>query len=957
MGGIYVHGGRYTDNHFEMNGVTINDYQSSGASSGGIAVPNPDTIQTFKVQTGQYDASFGRNAGANVNLITKGGSNEFHGTLLHFFRNEALNANDFFFNRDKRPKPILRQNQFGGTLGGPLKKEKLLFFTSYQGTRQANGLAVGCRGSAFAPPLTNDRSAAAIGAMFAGRRGQLQGTAGPAILPDGSNINPVALKLLQVKLPDGSFLLPTPQVIDPSQPFDRRGFSSYSDACTFDENQFMINLDYLHTAKSRFSGRFFSADSDLVITIPRASVPGFPRTTGNDFRNFSLAHNYVFSPRLYNEWRLGFHRTRATSKQAAPFTFSNVGISAATQVDDLPVITITGSYDLGGSFPIDLAQNTYSIQDSLLYVRGRHTLKFGGGVTRTQDNFPEFRFNGTLIFLSWPDFLLGLNGASNGTGLFSNVFASVDFLGLPERALRIWDGFGYVQDDFKVSSQFTLNLGLRYERIGQAADKLGRNSNINPALLNPNPPAAGTLEGITVPANFSGGAIPRGVTQLDNDFGVDGDGQNNLAPRIGFAWQVLPQSSRLVVRGGYGIYYSRPIGQPFIQLISAPPFAQFRQAIGAPNAAATFADPFPQPLLSPGDYPRFFAYSPATALSQTVIDNDYRPPIVQQYSLNVQTAFGRDFLLEVGYVGNRGTHLPRLRSLNQAGMASTSNPIRGVTTNTVANIPLRARYQGWVRQEFNEVETAGQSWYNGLAVSVTKRLNRGLQFLASYTWSKTLDTDATAAAGAGTTQVSGNQNESRAHYGPSAFNRAHRFVLSYVYQLPGPQSRRSLTGRLLGGWAMAGVAVFQSGQNLSIGGTNSNNVFGITADRAQLAPGCTHADLVTAGSVDSKLSTYYKATCFTVWPVIGADGRGTDFGNSGPGIVRGPDQRNFDLSIIKRTRVTEKSDIEFRVEFFNAFNTPQFANPNSVFGSASFGAISATAVNPRLIQLALKLNF
>jgi hypothetical protein len=279
-----------------------------------------------------------------------------------------------------------------------------------------------------------------------------------------------------------------------------------------------------------------------------------------------------------------------------------------------------------------------------------------------------------------------------------------------------------------------------------------------------------------------------------------------------------------------------------------------------------------------------------------------------------------------------------------------------VTTNTVANIPMRRPILGFSRHL--QVESAGASWYSGLELSVTKRFSRGLQFLASYTWSKSLDSDGVAVDT--TSQAGGNignQNDPRQRYGPSSFHRPHRFVFSYVYELPVPPNLGALTGRLLSGWAVTGVTTIQSGRNLTITGTNSNNIFGITTDRAQLAAGCTHDQLVTSGPAHEKLNSYFNATCFTGWPIIGNDGIGTDFGNSGTGIVSGPDQRNFDIGILKRTQLTESTNLEFRAELFNAFNTPQFADPITDRTSATFGTITSTKVSPRIVQLALKLNF
>lgn len=963
-GGIFVHGLRSYDNNFQMDGVDVNDFAtSSSRSTAGLPIPNPDTIQEFKVQTGQYDASFGRNAGANVNLVTKGGSNQFHGNAFEFFRNDILNANDFFFNEARQPRPVIRQNQFGGTLGGPVRKDKLLFFVSYQGTRQTNGLGSGvakCHDSVFSPPLTNDRSSAALGALFAGQSGA---NGGDAVAADGSNINPAALALLQLKLANGSYLLPSPQTIDPSKPFDLQGFSVFSQPCTFTEDQFTTNIDYDFSSKSRLVGRFFFANSTQDVTIPgstfgEGNVPGFNRLANNGFRTFSLAHSYVLFSNVVNEARFGFNRSSALNSQKSPFTFSQIGVLVPPANDNLPNITIGGSYDFGGKFPIDFGENTISAQDSLSWVRGRHAMRMGGGLTRYQDNISSFRFNSWLLFLSFPDFLLGLDGTSNGSG-FSNVFGSFYFAGLADRAERAWDGFGYFQDDFKLSQRLTLNLGVRYDRIGQLAEIHGRNSSFDASRANPDPPLAGSVAGYVVSSNTPG-SIPVGVTRADNEFGNNGDGQNNIAPRLGFSWQILPNSSRLVLRGGYGLYYARAAGQPFLQNQGTPPFANPSILFG--TSAATFAVPFPQGFPADSDFPMYPPYTPDTQLSLSAPALNYRPPIAQQFSVNVQTELAHNWMLEVGYVGTRGTHQIRSRSVNQARLASLMNPIRGQTTNTVSNIAKRVPLEGWAPDGIVVIESEGSSWYNGLETTLTKRMGRGLQFLLSYTFSKTLDTDAanvvSTAANGGLTL--GNQNDPKARYGVSSFDRTHRLIFSYSYELPSPQKLNGFANALLRGWSVSGVTIVQSGQALSISDANGTNIYGISEDRAQLVQGCTKSQLVTPGSVQSKLNNYFDTACFTNPPIVGSDGIATGFGNSGVGIARGPAQVNFDAALIKRTpirKLGENAQFEFRSEFFNTFNHPQFSNPDTNFTSPTFGVISSASVNPRIIQLALKLSF
>ena len=965
QGDFRAHGASGADNNFQMNGIQINDLQASGGISGGVAIPNPDAIQEFKVQTGLYDATYGRNAGANVDVITRSGANEFHGSVFEYLRNDVLNANDFFRNKAGQGRGVLKQNQFGFTLGGPVKKDALLFFTSYQGTRQINGVGGGGSSSFFSPPFSDDRSRAALGRMFGGQSGALGGV---AVASNGSNISPQALALLNLKLPNGQFAIPSPQTINTAQPLPLQGFSSFSVPATFDEDQFLVNLDYLRSAKTRIAGRFFFADSSQNLSLPpsqiAATAPGFPSLTDTRMVNFSLAHTYTFSARLLNQAEVGFHRIASPTIQQEVFKFSDVGIKAPATANDFPAIGVNGSLALGGNGQgLELNQNHLTVQDTVTYIRGRQTVRLGGGFTRSQVDLSGFHFFGGLLFLSWQDFLLGLPGGAASAGgngsPFSNVFLSIDIPGLLDRAWRLTDANAYLQDDIKLTPSFTLNLGVRYERLANLGDELGRNSGFDIALANPNPPAAGSLEGFVVSENFPG-TPPAGVKQLDNRYGIRGDHQNSIDPRIGFAWQMI---QRLVIRGGYGLYHTRATGQPFIQLAAAPPFALLRQLQGAPNAGASFASPFGPDL----SFPQFPAYSPTTARTISFIDPDYRPPITQEFSVNLQADLRHNALLEVAYVGARGTHQIQNRSLNQALLASASSPIRGETTNTFANIGKRVPILGFTAPGLNDIDSSASSWYHGLETSLTKRLSKGVQFLVAYTFSDAYSTTGRSTAAAGVSGISGNQNDSRANYGRSEFNREHRLVVSYLYQLPRPKRFNAFSDALLGGWSVAGVTTIQSGLPLTLTGTNSNNVFGITNDRAQLAPGCSNRDLTNPGSVNSKLDNYFNKSCIlrnstgaAAWPVVGGDGRATGFGNSGVGVVSGPDQRNFDIVVIKRTpltRLRENASFEFRTELFNAFNTTQFASPSTNVSSSTFGVISSTAVNPRIIQFAVKMNF
>ena len=960
-----------TENNFQMDGVEINDLQSSGQFSGGVAIPNPDTIAEFKVQTSQYDASYGRNAGANVNLVTKTGANQFHGSLWEFFRNDAMNANDYFLKQQGQPRPVLRQNQPGFTLGGPIKKDKVFLFTSYQSTRQVNGVDPQCSTSLNTPPLTNDRSRAALGALFAGQptfSQELGLPGGPNVLPDGSNIAPQALALFNLKLANGQYAIPTPQSINSSLPFAAQGVSAISQPCRFNEDQFMTNGDYDQTAATQWQVRFFFANSQQAYTLPTANLggataPGFPQDTPNHFRNFSILNNHIFTPNLLNQAEFGFHRTWVDTAQQEQFQYSDLGATVPS-FDTLPQIGFLNGITLGGNGQsVTLAQDTWVYQDTVSWTHGKHAFRFGGGVTRVHNDIDSFQFLGGLIFGTYSDALLGQSAAQNGTP-FSNMFLSFDLPGELQRKFRTLDYNAYAQDDYKITPRLTLNLGFRYERIGGISDALGRASNFDIGRADPNPTAAGSLNGFVVASNFSG-TLPAGVTRSSSRLAIAGDGQNTLNPRVGFAYQ-WPNSDRIVVRGGYGIFHETPTGQPNLQLLLNPPFAEERQVQGVANGAANWATPI-APFT--GSFPSFTPYSPTTALSLFTFANNYRPAFIQHFSLNTQTSLTRNTVLEIGYLGTRGQHLTVIRLPDQALSANSANPIRGETTNTATNVGLRVPIEGFSTSTFDQTESSGSSWYHALLVNFTQRFKNGSQAQVAYTWSRSLsDTLGQSTGPNGGTRV-GDQNDPRADYGPDTFNRPNRLVANFVYQIPTPFRATSLAGETLGGWGATGVIEIQSGHNLAITNTNAFNAFGIGGpeqDFAEIASGCSNDQLSTHGSVTSRLNNYFNKNCFTAPPVIGADGTATGFGNSRPGIVRGPAQNNVDFAMQKRFSFKVRSegvDGEFRVESFNTLNTPQFSDPtlagagSAYYDSPTFGVITKTSVAPRILQLAVKFSF
>src|SRR5713226_2126011 len=971
---FYVNGSSNTSNNFQMDGSDVNNFGSGRAGSflqqGGIPIPNPDAIQEFKIQTSLYDAGYGRGAGANVEVVTKSGTNQLHGSVFEFLRNDKLDANDFFLNQQNQPRAIMKQNQFGGSLGGPVIKDKLFLFGSYQGTRQVNGLSAGSLSQNSLPPLTNDRSAATLGAQFCGQKGA-QG--GVAVACDGSNINPVALKLLSVKIPNGTFLIPTPQTITNGQ-----GFSAYSIPGHFTEDQFLINTDYVISAKHRLTERYFYAKAPQSIPFSQCffntnCTPG----SGQDaqFQNHvgSLKLASLLSNSLVNEVLVNYTRNRGVLNSESKITDQSLGITPGDpSFPKMPTIAVNGLFSVGGNFndDSDSTVNQFQYSDQLAWTRGRHTVRGGFAFERAQFDFndPGPR-RGILDILSFPDFLLGLSAAQNGSQ-FSNIFLSEGIAGSLSKAYRANNYASFVQDDFKMNSRLTLNFGLRWEINGGVSEDQGRFSSVFPSLAqasNSQVASGGTLAGWVVPSNFNL-PIPSGVTKLSGKtLSRNGAPLHNFGPRLGFAWRPIGNSNRLVLRGGYGVFYTRTNGNSVLQTVVSPPFVSFGVGVGGGNSLATFQVPF-----NPPPAPAIFPMRTLTSgLSADYVSENYDSPIVQQYSLETQYEFLPKTVLEVGYVGTRGTRLASSRLTNTALLASPANPVNGITTNSVANAGLRVPVLGFAPNGLTSIESYGFSMYNGLQVTVKRQLSHGIQFQGAYTWGK----DLTDVEGVGFNSVflggdgnSNDPNNRHQRWGPADFDRKQRFVLTYLWEIPHPRGENFVNRKVLNGWAFSGVTTFQSGLPVTITDPAGGSIFGSGSNsRAQLCPGFTQAQVATSGGVEARLNNYFNPLAFASASTPNAPGcpfpqigDGTGYGDTGRAAFRGPHQANFDTSLAKSTKVgglSEAASLEFRAEFFNAFNHPQFANPGFIFGTPSFGKIQATSVAPRLIQFGLKYSF
>ncbi len=958
---VFVNGARATDNSFQMDGAPVNNFGSGRAGDWlgytGIPIPNPDAIQEFKIQTGLYDAAYGRGAGANVNVVTKSGSNQFHGSAFEFFRNTVLNANDFFLKKNGQPRPKLNQNQFGAVIGGPILKDKWFFFGSYQGTRQINGEGSSSLASVFLPPLTNDRSAATLGAEFCGQSGAKGGT---SVACDGSNINSVALNLLQFKLPSGGYYIPTPQVIQASG----QGFSVFSVPSRWTEDQALFNSDFVISTNNTIHARYFYSRDPQAASFTGSNVPGSGAQSSFNNQLLTLSDTAVLGNSLVNEARISVLQNKGNLHTLTPLQDSTLGITPASDYTVMPIITVDGSFTLGGTWNDDFKTDVYSfvIGDQLSLIKGKHSFRFGGEFEHIWDNFDlKGPKRGSLEFLSFPDFLLGLSGAQNGTP-YSNIFDSSGMGGFSDKQFRVKNSALFAQDDYKVSPRLTLNMGLRWDIFGSVTEARGRIVNFWPDLAQNTFPPGGTLAGFVAADNFPG-TLPAGVVRTgNNSFSQNGTPLADLGPRIGLAWRPLKNNDRLVIRAGYGIYYTRTSGNDVLQLNLQPPFIINFRNDAINNSLATFQMPFNPAPPPPAAYP---VWLPRTATTQLTVENlerNFKSPTIQQFSLNLEEEFARNYLFQIGYVGSRGTHLLRFREANQAQLASLADPINGVTDNTIENVNQRVPVLGMPPNGLLQLETAGSSWYNALQTSVTKRFSKGLQFEVAYTFSKTLD-DVPASTGQNTVWggfFSNNVYDNRQAWGPAEFNRPHRLVISYLWNLPRYGGGEGFAGKALSGWAVSGVTTFQSGRSLTVLDARAGTIYGASfflwQTRGQLCPGITASQVATSGSVNSRLNDYFNPNAFCAPPAISD---GTDFGNAGRGLVRGPDQRNFDIAITKDTalRFRETANLQFRAEFFNVFNTPQFGDPGLFLPFGNFGQISNTIVAPRLIQFALKLSF
>jgi len=918
---ISVNGQRTTSNNVRINGIDANAIGTN--STPNIAVPATDSLQEFIVQTSLYDASQGRNAGGNVEAVTRSGGNQFHGNAYYFGRNKVFNKNEFFLESAGQPKPVLSRHQFGGTFGGPIARDRLFFFGSYQGTRETNGASLNnSLLFPFMPAQLRDdnRSAAALQATF-------------GVVP-----NPIAVTTLNSKLPNGQFAIPS--AATPS------GFTPISAISRFREDQFNANFDLqLRDTHTLSFKHFFARNPMFQSNFNFAALGNGPTQlpgAGADLTIVqglnSITDTYVLSSKVVNQARFGYSRLRNTSTPEEPFTGAELGISSPLQnlFPGMPTLVVTGLFTFGPSPFADQSSriNAFTISDTLSILAGSHRLRMGGEYRHSQLNFFFNAFSrGQINFASFNDFLIGNGVSLIGSGVF-------------DRSNRTNDLGAFLQDDWKVNARLSLNLGVRYDFYGFPYDTRGRLVNFLPEQFRQGTPAAPAAP----PNGFvqAAGGTLAGVPEVSKTL-VPSD-RNNISPRVGFALRLNDVGS-VVLRGGYGIYYDRFSARyANTQLLNYPYFAL---AVGLPGILRTFANPF-IPVPQPGAFPLTPTIpSPLSPLSPMIgvpisglfADPELSTPYVQQYNTNVQWEVFKDYLLEVGYVGSKGTKLLQVITLNQ--------PVYNRAANVfVAPLGPALSTQKMTAGGMQQAQTSSNSRYNSLQISMTKRFSDGLQFLAAYTLGKSQDYYSGGPLNE-LIPVPGDHLDWKLNYGPSDYDRRHRFVTSFVYDLP----------KALRHWQVNGILTLQTGTPFSIVDFPNNFII----QRANFAAG--GGAVLTSGSTESRLNQFFNTPAFVPSrPIISGGNLGTPnnptfdpnhpFGNTPRNFLYGPGQKNLDFSVVRFIPITETVRGEFRTEFFNLFNWTNFANPNNnIAVPATFGRITATSSGPRVVQFAFKLGF
>lgn len=936
VSGFSSNGQRSTSNNFLVDGVDNNNYFAGEAAQ----LPSIDSIQEFEVQTNTFAAEYGRNSGSVVNLVTKSGTNQLHGSAYEFFRSDVLDSRNYF-NDQRFPKSALRLNQFGGTLGGPIVKNKTFYFLNYEGFRRKAGITR----IANVPTLPQ-------------RAGTFTDANGNTI---NVPVNSVSAQIFNT-------LFPQPNLNDPTGNFIS------SPLQTDGTDQFLVKVDQHLRNSDNLSLRYSRTRVDTFFPFTPGqsgtNIPGYGVNDNGADHLVAISYTRVLSPRSLNEARIGFNRSNIQlsteiGPQAATFGF-NTGWPAGSPLGlgDIPQLAFSGGFvsgsaavtNLGGGIdqPNRTAINTYQFIDNFSHTTARHAYKVGGDIRYTQLNrLYDLAFSGQITFGG------GLNTAGPGGTNVPNALidfaeglsnGALQFIGDSHRNFRTTGYAVFAEDSFKLRRNLTLNYGLRYEINTVLHEAHNRLSSFRPqnfqTFLNPSDP---TIQNNVAALEASGMVLQSAVGDIyDPDY-------HNIAPRLGLAWDIFG-TGKTVLRTGYGVFYETIIGNIPGNVMLNPPFLP------------DFFNPFP-------GWPTAFAPSGFPVL--TITQQKLRTPYAQHYNLEIQHELPGRMLLELGYVGTSGTKLPRFRQIDQAFI--TAAQLQNLTPDlqtrlllmglppaaaqflasninsnpsTIPFIPNVARTPFFGYAQLFQAEDTISSHYSSLQAKLDKRFSHGLSFLASYTWSHSLDgASVFFGSGANGTTIFPQDNYNlKAERGNSDFDIRQRLSWSLLYELPIPHSVPKSIGS---GWQIGGILSLQTGQPFSVLTGQDNSSTGLGNDRPDL--------IGDPNSGPHNVQRWFNTAAFVPNAPL-------TFGNAGRNIVVAPGYRDFDFSILKNTRIGERANVQFRTEFFNIFNHPSFAIPSNILAAPNFGTLFQTpdaaqnnvglgSGGPRLIQFALKVSF